>query len=609
MKTTKILQLSAWILPLAFVVQVSTAQQNITLKKVATVNVSEIQTDFFPQVIYLDEVPDGHSRQKDQLRQVKRQVAKKYPRKRGQQTDLHLRGPGPQIVQGFPGITGSLGIPLDNHLAVSDNGDVVTVANFHFVVYDANGTLTTAISLIQMTRDLSLPDFRYDPRVIYDRENDRFILAMLHSSDRDRTRIILAFSETDDPNGNWNFYVIEGNPFGINIFSDYPMLGLTDDSFYFTVNAVDVDSTWQAGFVETYIWEFDKTAGYQGENINGTMYNEILYDGKPIRNLCPITTGESEPLEKIYFLSNRNFAVENDTIFLVTLENGEIDVKTLLCDVPYGVPPNAVQTPSLSLQTNDARVLDAFLQDGHVQFVSNCVNPVNGYAAIYHGVIENIESSTEVAGNVVAYGDLELGYPDISYAGTFDGDRRSIIVASHVGDGRFPGISALEYDGGDFSDLVTLHEGMGYIQRIGGEVQRWGDYSGNQRRYNVPGYCWTVSSFGRSNREYGVYITELARSDINVSTRNILDVPHHVYPNPAHSWLDIDFEIPDLYKLSINIYDMNGSLVEQVIEMTPKQTGNATFRITTDDLATGTYLMVAESRTGVLFTERLVIQK
>lgn len=585
------------------------AQHSYTISKKATVNVASIEEDFFPQIMYHGEVKDGQTiREQGHLESVKQEVTEKYPRHLGQPVKNQLRTPGPQIINGFEGITGSLGIPLDNHLAVNDNGDVITVANFHFVTYDKEGTLTKAISLIQMTRDLGLPDLRYDPRVIYDREADRFVLTMLHSSAADQTKIIVGFSEDSDPTGDWHFYVIEGNPFGINIFSDYPMLGLTNDHFYFTVNAVDVDKTWQEGFVETYIWEMDKNAGYDGGNIDATMYNEILFEGKPIRNLCPVTPSVSDWADKQYFLSNRNFAVENDTLFLVSLENGQYDVRIVHTDIPYGVPPNAIQNSSLKLQTNDARVLDAYSHNGQIQFVGNCVNPNNGLATIYHGIIADIDNSDTAVFNVLNYGDLELGYPDISYAGLTPDDDASLIVTSHVGEGRFPGISALEYTAPGYSDLTTLHEGTGYISQIGGEVQRWGDYAGNQRRYNKGGHAWTVASFGRSNREYGVYIAEIVRFGIMVSNRDQFEVPHSVFPVPADAWLEVQFDISKVAPIRIYVVDQLGQVVSEIVTFNPKKLGPATFRMATDDLAVGSYVLIAETGSSRLFSEQVVIK-
>jgi hypothetical protein len=521
-----------------------------------------------------------------------------------------LRGSaGPQVLNGVRGLLGSLGIPLDNHLAVSNDGMVATVANFHLATYDKEGNYIKAVSLIQLTRDLALPDFRFDPRIIYDPSTDKFILVMLHSTDRDRNSIIVAFSETNDPNGNWHLYVLDGNPFDINIFSDYPMISITNDHLYITVNAVNVDSTWQAGFVESYIWELGKAEGHIGQSLITTMYNDVLYGNKPIRNLCPVTPGDENLLDVQYFLSNRNFDVENDTIFLIKFDNGQISTTVLKASMPYGVPPNAVQGQNSNLQTNDARILDAFLQDGHVQFVGNCVNPNNGFAVIYHGLIEDIEASSTAQGSVISYGDLELGYPDIAYVGTKTGDRQSIIVTSHVGEGRFPGVSALEFDGTDFSELVTLHEGEGQITQIGGSLQRWGDYSGNQRKYNEPGVCWTVSSFGRNDREYGIWISELAESEVMVNNRNYhAQVESNLFPNPSFDWVTIDFDIPNVNHIKIEIASIDGKYKEEIVDLSPKRTGPASFKFSTSQLSSGNYIVSAVSSEGVLFTKPLTVQ-
>lgn len=597
---------TAFICLLVFIGSIN-AQHSFTFEKQASVNLMELSEDLFPQLIYHQTSDEFSSEKTGYLESVKEQVSERYPRKYGISPN-RLRGAGPQIVQSIQGIPGSLGIPLDNHLAVSNDGNVIAVANFHLTTYNENGELQAAVSLIKLTQDLRLPDFRYDPRVIYDAAQDRFILTMLHSSNKDRTLIIVGFSETNDPSEDWNFYTIEGNPFDINIFSDYPMLAITNDNFYFTVNAVDVDKTWQEGFVETYIWEIGKAEGYAGSTLDATMYNDIIYNNRNIRNLCPISSADGTLMDKQYFLSNRNFDVENDTLFLVTLDDGNIDIRHLITDVPYGVPPNAVQTSQLSLQTNDARVLDAFFKDNHVQFVSNTVNPINGFATIYHGLIEDIETSTTITGNVLAYGDLELGYPDISWAGIEADDRHAIIVTSHVGEGRFPGISALEYDGNTHSDLVSLVEGADVINQIGGEVQRWGDYAGNDRRLNRPGTCWTVASYGRGQREYGVWINELARSDVSVSVVDPEPIQLDIWPNPTTEWLQIAFNIVDSGPISIDLYDLNGRKIKSIVDTKPKKQGAATFKFTMDQMPAGTYVVRAVQNEIQLFSETIIVE-
>lgn len=557
-----------------------------------TINVNDIDasTDLMPYIHYLGKT-DGFDRNAYRIQQIKDQVAMRFPKKRTSDRSSVRGGAPPQILDTFGGLNNPLGIPLDNHLAVNNNGQMVAVANFNFVVYEGD-ELKKALSLIQLTRPLRLPAFRYDPRVIYDPASDRFIMAILHGSSRDQTDIILAFSQTNDPTGDWNFYLLDGNPFDQTIFSDYPMLSVTTDGFYLTINAVDDELSWQEGFVETYIWKMDKFQGYNGDSLTPQLINEIKWNDKPIRNLCPVNSGDEKVLDKAYFMSNRNFDVQNDTLFLVELDdNNDVSVRAIITDTPYGVPPNADQGTN-DLQTNDARVLDAFLQDGHIQWVGNCVNPDNGLAAFYHGIIEDVETSTTATGTIISDGDLELGYPDLCYMGTAPGDRHSLIVTSHVSLDRFPGISALEYNGLEYSPLATLKEGENVITELGGGVERWGDYAGNQRVYNAPGQAWVNASYGRETREYGVWIGHLLRSDLNVSTDGeAQEISSNMWPNPSTDFIQLEFTPPSAEEIDLSIYNLQGQRVRTISQFSPKKDGKIRIGFNINALPQGQYIV------------------
>ena len=93
----------------------------------------------------------------------------------------------------------------------------------------------------------------------------------------------------------------------------------------------------------------------------------------------------------MFFLSNRNFDVINDTLFIARMINDDVTVTPVILDTPYGVPPNArqldtdINNPESGLQTNDARVLGGILFEDEIQFVANTNDPQTGFSAIYHG--------------------------------------------------------------------------------------------------------------------------------------------------------------------------------------------------------------------------------
>ena len=73
------------------------------------------------------------------------------------------------------------------------------------------------------------------------------------------------------------------------------------------------------GFDVSVIWHLDKFAGFDGRDVNATVYTQIRHQGKFTRNLHAVR-GHDNIADKLYFLSNRNFDIQNDTIFLIELQ-------------------------------------------------------------------------------------------------------------------------------------------------------------------------------------------------------------------------------------------------------------------------------------------------
>ncbi|MBL0052360.1 MAG: hypothetical protein IPP29_13025 [Bacteroidetes bacterium] len=45
------------------------------------------------------------------------------------------------------------------------------------------------------------------------------------------------------------------------MWTDFPMMALTNDELFITVNLLYPDSSWQTGFNETIIWQVNKHDG------------------------------------------------------------------------------------------------------------------------------------------------------------------------------------------------------------------------------------------------------------------------------------------------------------------------------------------------------------
>ena len=578
-----------------------------------TVHVADIGPGFDPEIRFLAPPPDGEGTQ-DLLREQKTALAEQFPR----QTAGEARSGGaepPILLIDFGANNSTSSTPMDNHLAVSNDGQIVSVINRHFQVKDPLGDTQGSATLNNLISDLNLDNLQFDPRILYDPDADRFIVFMMHGFGSTTSKTIIGFSQTADATGYWNFYQLDGNPFDNNTWSDYPIVAMTDTEVFVTLNLLENNSSWQEGFTESIIWQIGKAEGYAGQPLETMLWSGINFGDAPIRNLCPVKAGDGQVGDNLYLLSNRNFDLENDSIFILELTgtmddpNTELLIDVQKADIPYGLSPDALQ-PEGTLATNDARVLDAFIMDNTIQFVGNSVDHGTGQAAVYHGLIEDVTGDRTVTGFIVNGGVNDLGYPAIAYTGIEEGDQDAIIVASHSSPDRFPGCSALYFDNTRaHSELVTIKEGLDVINMLTGDPERWGDYAGNQRKYNEPGIVWVSASFGEANSDNDTWVGELARPDLlsgseepQLSATNV-----QVFPNPTADRLEVQFELPaETELLQIQIVDALGRTVKVFLDDHAKKTGLVSFSFSLAPLSGGLYFLQIRADDQIIHTERIV---
>lgn len=524
--------------------------------------------------------------------------------------------PAPLVVTGFSGNT-TQSTPNDNDLAISNAGMIVSVVNSNFNVYDSTGKYLFGRSLSAFANVLGALNRTFDPRVVYDPVEDRFIIVFLQGSTSADTRIIVAFSQENDPTKKWNFYVLPGNVTGDASWSDYPILSLSKDELFVTVNRVKDNTPWQTGFVTSYIWQCDKKAGYAGnDTINPKLYHDISYNGQSIWNVCPVKGGSTLYGPKMFFLSQRPSDLQNDTLFLHELTNtnasGNATLKTtvLRTNTTYGLQPNAIQPNGKRLQTNDARILSACYENGFIHYVGNTIDTALFVPAVYYGRVYGVYGNNPtVEGKIISYDSMDIGYPSISYIGGGEGDNSMLITFSHVSPTQFPGTSVVFADrAGNLSAPVFAKKGEGNIAVIGDSIERWGDYTGNQRKYNEPGVCWVNGSWGSNTGGNKTWIAKIKTTDPTLATKQIDPTITQtiLYPNPTASVFTLEFSIAQTQKLSFDIIDITGKRVVTLLNEYVKA-GLNQFSFTTNDLANGTYFLIIKHENKIIQQEKIVV--
>jgi hypothetical protein len=500
-------------------------------------------------------------------------------------------------------------------MSVSAGNKAVAVMNGTIAIHDAtSGNYLLRKGLLSFSAAVGLNNsfgsnynYRFDPKIVYDPSADRFICVMLNGTN-EHNWIVLGFSQSNDPMAGWNFYKFYGDYTGDTTWFDYPAISITQNEFFLTGNKIKYDSSWQAGFTRSLIYQVRKQDGYNGDTaLTYQIWDSVTYNNKYLRCLYPLNPGDSLLGPSQYFLSNRNFDLNNDSVFIVKVPDtiGSADTILTVTAVAatsgsYGAPPDARQPDTAyTLATNDARVLGGFIKGNEIQYVNESVNPANGASAVYLGVISNFQTAPTMTGRLFSIDSLDFGYPNISYAGSVGGANQSIISFEYSGPATNPGYAAILFDGSNFSDMVNIHSGDSSIKMLNQKEQRWGDYSGSQPDWTTLGAVWVEGIYGRKNRQYGNYMARLT-SPYRVSTPTAPfkhTSPSLVYPNPAFEFLSFGFTVSQEQSFSFVIYDMQGHEVAKILDNFCRE-GQNVIQLNIASLAPGTYFLKALGSKG-----------
>jgi hypothetical protein len=590
-------------------------RQLFSIPKLSTWTFSA-QSDRWSPAMKISTLPKPHPGiDRMQAEAVKAEQLTRYRAKRQLNTQENTRQaamPAPVLQRNYFMNLFNGFVPNDNDNAVSDSGIVACVTNTSIATRNTitNSTSATA-TLHSLTQSLGLPQEEFDPKIVYDPENDRFILLCLNGFNDSTSSILLGFSQTNSSLGAWNFYSIPGDPLNDTSWTDFPMMTVNDEEVFITVNLLYNDSTWQAGFRQTIIWQIGKDEGYAGQPLQSLLHYNIGYNGQPIRNLCPVKGGSGNYNPGVWLVSNRNFSAGNDTVFLVHINDTLASpglaptVQMLQSNRYYHMPVNADQPGPDDLIVNDARILGAFVQDDKIQFVCNTLDTSSGLDGIYHGVISSVSANPVLTGNIYTLTGFDIAYPNIAYAGTSPGDDRSVFSLLYTSPIVNMGVGAAAWDGTAFSPVTFIRGGSAPCNMLIGD-ERWGDYTGCQTRYSQPGYVWITGSYTTGGNISQSWLAELTvTTAASVQAATTIEEPL-VYPNPAISQARIRFTVTVQGRITVRLYDNSGRLVEELFNGA-LIAGENEFSFNTASLPAGMYqVVITDAGQRELAKEKLI---
>ncbi|MEM6261574.1 MAG: hypothetical protein AAGI38_03630, partial [Bacteroidota bacterium] len=507
----------------------------------------------------------------------------------------------PQLLNGFEAGS-STSIPNDNDIAISRDGMVVSVTNSILEVYDPNGVLLNRVSLNAFGRTPSRNSFKYDPRVMYDPNRDRFVVLYLNGSNSNVSQIVVAFSQTQDPTGLWRVYALDGNlrPGGQNVWCDYPAVGMSNDELFITGNLF-LDN--QQSSPGTGIWQIDLESGFNGP----VLKVQPFFLGGAF-SMVPVRGGRNTYGPEYYFVRRDRGNIAQGGVVLHTLtntiDNGGIfttpvSLRTNLTSAP---PPEARQPgSSILLSSGDGRLQAAYKEGDRIYYAGG-VAANGGRPGILFGTIRISPLNptfSRADAQYISSDSLDIGYPSMVFGGctSSDGVSSTILGFNISSPNHFSGAGVVFIDTlGEASPVLITSEGEGAIRFGQNGVSRWGDYTGMASRF--PGEAWMSGYHILAGGQNATWITQVLSNCRTAGTTTSVEDPEvsislQVFPNPTHDMVYLTFEVPENGFYESIIRDLTGREVKRLVgDQLVTGTVRAGFNATM--LPNGQYFLVLE---------------
>ncbi len=596
----------------------SQSQKKIIVPLAAAINAAAIPDGFDVNILTIKSQPHPASgsellkRQLNEERQVKQQKPISLNK-----TNTTNNAATPILLKVFQANFAS-SIPNDNHMAISNGGKIVSVVNSNVRMYDETGTLIFTKGLSAFSSAIGNYANISDPRVLYDQESDRFIMLYFSGYYATNSTIIVGFSKTNDPTALWNFYKVPGNPYNDTSWSDYPILTLTKGELFFTFNLLqDGIVDWRKAFKQSIIWQVDKQKGYAGDSLITKVWGDIKYNGRPLWNICPAQGGSALQNNGVYFVSVRPSDLQNDSVFLTYLSgtlvssSPQLTTRVFKQNKTYGLPPNVPMPNRNYLQTNDARVLSATIENNMLHYVQNTIDTTFNTAGVYYGRIANPQNSNPILTATIIRNDtMDYGYPSVAYVGGGLTDNSVMITCSHTSKNIKPGTSVFYADRlGQISSQLRCKDGEGWINALTDTNERWGDYTGIQRKYNEAGIAWLCGSYGDPlSGYYRTWISKVKNNDYSFGIAPKIEETKlsQLYPNPTTNLVNVEFEATNKSNIIADVFDINGKYVAHVYEDAVHD-GLNRFTFNTNTFSKGIYFLKITTSGKTIVNKKFVV--
>jgi len=206
--------------------------------------------------------------------------------------------------------------------------------------------------------------------------------------------------------------------------------------------------------------------------------------------------------------------------------------------------------------------------------------------------------------------EYEYAYPSVASFAKTTTDKSVMIGFGRTGESIYPEVRVVSCDDGmnwSASTLVKLGSGYSDYTASNGDPERWGDYTGISRKHNnAAATVWMNGMYGTTSSNWDTWIAEITGTsttgieNLNASSR------FQVYPNPVFQEFKTRFELAEKAEISIDIYDVQGKLVQPLFKGLA-HAGINQFTFNKANLATGAYFVTITLNHQIIKNEQIII--
>lgn len=393
-------------------------------------------------------------------------------------------------------------------MAVGPN-HIIGVVNSQFRISDKQGNTIVTVDANSWYRTVLENPSTFDPKVIYDHYDNRWVMVWLHADKvKSESYFLISVSDDEDPTGVWYNWALPSHQNGNTLsgnWGDYQGVGFDSEALYITSNQFPFT---EGGSNYTKLRIIDKRDLYISGQPGEVKWNDIWdfkYPGSSYSAFGVRPTRMYSESDAFYLVITGRY-ITNSSVGVFKITNPLTDFKMESTAVPvvaYSQPvdPEQLGGGDKPLENFGSRLCnEPIFHNGGLYFA--CETNFNDKIGIKFVVLD--EDLTVVKDMVYGNAEHHHFYPAIAV----NKNDNVLLTFSRSSANEYVGAYYTILQGNNWEPIGTIPimEGKGnYVKTFSGDRNRWGDYMGAWVDPIYQENFWLYTQYAEKSNSWAVW--------------------------------------------------------------------------------------------------------